>query len=279
MGWFDGKVALVTGASKETGIGHAVAMRFAEEGANVIVADLCRPLSSEFPGYVRTGSNEELVALADKIEGKGVRSLAVPLDVTDPAMVTQLARRVEEEFGSLDVLVNNAGGSPGPQAIEALEERAWLTTMDINLNGPYRVTKAMIPLLVKGGPGGSIINTSSRAGKVASAFMAAYCSAKAGLIMLTKVTALELSGKGIRANCICPGQVQTDLGEWGWKMKAFAKGQTMDQFHEDLGKELPLGRPATPQECANVVAWLASDQASYITGQAINVTGGQLMEL
>jgi len=278
MAQFDGKFALVTGASKPTGIGYAIAMRLAKAGASVAVADLCEPLEG-FPGYVRTGSNEELNALADQIKALGVRSLAIPLDVTDPASVQAMAARVEDEFGSLDILCNNAGGSPGPQAIRAIEENAWSATIDINLNGVFRVSKAMVPLLLKGEPGGAIVITSSRAAKVPSAFLGAYCSAKAAVNMLTKVLALELSGEGVRVNCICPGQVQTDLGEWGWKLKAMARGQTIEDFMEDMKTEIPLGRPATPDECAKVVEWLASDGAGYITGQAINVTGGQLMEL
>ncbi len=278
MGCLENKVALVTGASKPTGIGYAVANRLAAEGAHVVVADLCEQME-EFPGYCRTGSNQELEDLADKVREHGVRSVAVPLDVTDPEAVAAMARRVEEEFGSLDVLVNNAGGSPGPNAIENLDESAWLKVMDINLNGTFRVSKAMIPFLKEGNPGGAIINTASRAGKVASAFMGSYCTSKAGVIMITKVMAMELAKAGIRVNCICPGQVRTDLGEWGWKMRAFASGKSQEEFEEEFFKTIPLGRPATPNDCANVIAWLASEESAYLTGQAINVTGGQLMEI
>ncbi|HUT52271.1 MAG TPA: SDR family NAD(P)-dependent oxidoreductase [bacterium] len=279
MGALQGKTALVTGASKATGIGYAIATRLARDGANVVVADLCADLSAEFPGYVRTGTSEELEKLAAVIREHGVRALAVPLDVTDTASVSAVAAAVEKEFGSLNILCNNAGGSPGPQSVQNVEERAWLKTIDINLNGTFRVSKAMIPLLIKGGPGGSIVNTSSRAGKVAGPFMASYCSAKAGVIMLTKVLAKELAGNCIRVNCICPGQIQTDLGQWGWDLRAFSKGMNRERYSEEMKKEIPLGRAGTPEDCANVVAWLVSDQAAYITGQAINVTGGQLMEL
>lgn len=279
MGDLEGKIALVTGASKPTGIGYAIAERLAKEGAHVIVADLCVQLSDEFPGYCRTGTSEELEALAEHIRSFGVRSLAVPVDVTDTGSVSEVKKTVEKEFKSLDILCNNAGGSPGPQAIQALEENAWLKTLDINLNGVFRMSKAMIPLLCEGNPGGSIINTASRAGKVPSAFLGSYCTAKAGVIMLTKVLALELANKGIRVNCICPGQIQTDLGSWGWNLKAFAKGLKPDAFQEEMKKEIPVGRVGTPKDCADAVHWLVSDQASFITGQAINVTGGQLMEL
>ena len=278
MGWFEGRIALVTGASKENGIGHAIAMKLAREGANVVVADLAEEMEG-FPGYPRAGSNEELEKLAEKIKALGVRSMAAPLDLTRPESVKALAGRVEKEFGSLDILCNNAGGSPGPNAVAAMEEKNWLNIIDINLNGTFRMCQAMIPLLEKGRPGGAIVNTSSRAGKVPGAFMAAYCSAKAAVIMLTKVLALELAGKGIRVNCICPGQIQTDLGEWGWKMRAFATGKTFEQWTAEYFSAIPLHRAGTPEDCANVIAWLASDQASYLTGQAVNVTGGQLMEL
>jgi NAD(P)-dependent dehydrogenase (short-subunit alcohol dehydrogenase family) len=278
MGRFEGKYALITGASKPTGIGHAIAIKLADEGASVAVADLCDQLEG-YPGYPRMGSNQELTALAEKIAALGVRSLALPLDVTSTASVAAMAARVEKEWGKLDILVNNAGGSPGPNAVKAMAEEAWLKTLDINLNGTFRVCQAMIPLLVKAGPGAAIVNLSSRAGKNPAAFMSGYCTAKAGVIMLTKVLALELAGEGIRVNCICPGQIQTELGEWGWRMRAFGKGQTMEAYLGEIKKEIPLARVGTPADCANVVAWLASAEASYITGQAINVTGGQLVVL
>lgn len=274
-----GKVALVTGASKPNGIGAAIALRLAREGADVVVADLCEQLSAEYPGYCRTGSNDDLMALAEKIAALGVHAVAAPIDVTDAKMVQAVAERVEKEFGRLNILCNNAGGAPGPQTIANMEEKAWQKTMEINLTGTWRVTKHLTPLLIKGGRGGAVVNTASRAGKVPSAFMSGYCTAKAGLIMLTKVTALEMAPHGIRVNCICPGQVETDLGAWGWGMRAFSKGLNMEQYRELMAKEIPLGRPASPDECANVVFWLVSEEASFITGQAINVTGGQLMEL
>jgi NAD(P)-dependent dehydrogenase (short-subunit alcohol dehydrogenase family) len=278
MGRFEGKLALVTGASKPTGIGCAIALKLASEGASVAVTDLCEQLEG-YPGYPRMGSNDELTALADKIAGLGVKSLAIPLDVTSPASVAAMADRVAAEWGRLDVLVNNAGGSPGPGPVAAMAEEAWLKTLDINLNGTFRVCRALIPLLAKSGPGGAIVNLSSRAGKNPAAFMSAYCTAKAGVIMLTKVLALELAGQGTRVNCICPGQIQTELGEWGWRMRAFSKGQTLETYLGEIKKEIPLGRVGTPEDCANVVAWLASAEADYLTGQAVNVTGGQLMVL
>ncbi len=278
MGKLEGKVALVTGASKPTGIGAAIALKLAKEGANVVVSDRGRDLE-DFPGYCRIGNTDEMNALVEQIEKTGVKALAHPVDVTRPDQIAELAKAVDEKFGGLDVLCNNAGASPGPNSIENLDEKAWMTTMDINLHGTFRVTRALLPLMKRKAPGGSIINTASRAGKVPRAFMASYCVAKAGVIMLTKVMAMELAKMGIRANCICPGQIDTELGRWGWKLQAFADGRTFEQGVENLVRTIPLGRVGTAEEVADLVAFLASDESSYITGQAINITGGQLMEL
>ena len=158
----------------------------------------------------------------------------------------------------------------------AQPESAWLKTIDINLNGVFRVCRAIAPLMTSGG---SVITVSSRAGKVPSAFMAAYCCAKAASIMLTKVMALEFSNQGIRVNCVCPGQIDTELGRWGWTLKAGGMGKSLDEYMVFLAESLPMKRLGTPKDIADVVSYLASDEASYLTGQAINITGGQLMEL
>jgi NAD(P)-dependent dehydrogenase (short-subunit alcohol dehydrogenase family) len=278
MGRLEGRVALVTGASKPTGIGAAIALRFAREGADVVIADRGRDLE-DFPGYCRIGNTDEMNELAEELKKAGVKALAHPVDVTDPEQIAELSGAVERNFGRLNILVNNAGASPGPNAIEALDEKAWMTTLDINLHGTFRVTRALLPLLKEGGQGGSIINTASRAGKVPRAYMASYCVAKAGVIMLTRVMAIEFAKLGIRCNCICPGQIDTELGRWGWRLQAFADGRTLEQGMDNLKKGIPAGRVGTPEEVADLVAFLASDESSYITGQAINITGGQLMEL
>lgn len=266
---------VITGASKLSGIGAAVALKFAQEGADVVIADLVKDMK-EYQGYVKVGSQDDMQVLKSRIEEFGVRAAAVPLDVTDTASVKALGDTVEKEFGAVDFLVNNAGGSPGVSTILQQEESAWLKTLDINLNGVFRVSRAIVPLMRKGG---AVVNVSSRAGKVPSAFMAAYCSAKAGVIMLTKVMALEFSNMSIRVNCVCPGQIDTELGRWGWALKAGGLGKSLEEYMQELAQSIPLKRLGTPHDVANVIAYLCSEEASYITGQAINVTGGQLMEL
>jgi NAD(P)-dependent dehydrogenase (short-subunit alcohol dehydrogenase family) len=152
-----------------------------------------------------------------------------------------------------------------------------MKTIEVNLHGVFRVSRAVIPMML--GSGGSIINTASRAGKKPPLFNGAYAVAKAGVIMLTKVMAAELAGAGIRINAICPGQIMTDLERWRFGLEAKVYGTSVEEREREMCTTIPLGRIGEPREVANLVAWLASGESSYVTGQAINITGGQLMEL
>lgn len=270
------KTALITGSGKPTGIGFAIAQKLASCGAHVIVADL--GMGPGAPRGVRTGTRQEMDEIArDLAERFGVRTLAVEVDVTSGASVGRMAERVREAFDRLDVLCNNAGASFGvPSAVHTYDEEAWMKTIDVNLHSVFRVTRAVLPLME--GRNGSIINTASRAGKVPPLFNGAYAVAKAGVIMLTKVMARELAGAGLRVNAICPGQIMTDLEKWRFGLEAEFLGTTPEEQEREMCKTIPLGRIGTTEEVANLVAFLASEASSYLTGQAINVTGGQLME-
>jgi NAD(P)-dependent dehydrogenase (short-subunit alcohol dehydrogenase family) len=272
-----GKTALVTGSGKKTGIGFAIAEKLAACGVNVIVADLGRP--QEDPGAVRTGTAAEMAAIARELRASfGVDTLAVELDVTRPESVSAMVARVRERFAGVQILCNNAGASFGvPSAVHTYDEQGWLRTVDVNLHGVFRVSRAVVPLML--GTGGSIINTASRAGKCPPLFNGAYAVAKAGVIMLTKVMAKELAGAGIRVNAVCPGQIGTDLEQWRFELEARVLNTTVAEREREMCATIPLGRIGSPDEVANLVAFLASSQSSYMTGQAINVTGGQLMEL
>ena len=164
-----------------------------------------------------------------------------------------------------------------PNAVHTYDEDAWMKTIDVNLHGVFRVSKAIVPLMTAGG--GCIINVASRAAKVPPLFNGAYAVAKAGVVMLTKVMAKELAGAGIRVNAICPGVIQTDFTDWRFKLEADILNATVEARQAEMLKSIPMGRLGTTAEVANLVAFLASDQSSYITGQAINITGGQLMEI
>jgi NAD(P)-dependent dehydrogenase (short-subunit alcohol dehydrogenase family) len=271
------KTALITGSGKRTGIGFAIAQKLAACGANVIVTDLGLGSGGD-PGGVRTGTRQEMDEIAADLAARfGVRTLAVEVDVASGASVGRMAERVREAFDHLDVLCNNAGASFGvPSAVHTYDEEAWMKTIDVNLHSVFRVTRAVLPLME--GRKGSIINTASRAGKVPPLFNGAYAVAKAGVIMLTKVMARELAGAGLRVNAICPGQIMTDLEKWRFGLEAQFLGTTPEEQEREMCKTIPLGRIGTTEEVANLVAFLASEASSYMTGQAINVTGGQLME-
>lgn len=273
-----GKVALVTGAGKRTGIGFAVARKLASCGVHVVLADLGR---ISFPGSpVRTASLDEMQELAaDLATIFGVDVFPAEVDVTDVASVQSMAEAVGARFGRLDILCNNAGASFGvPSPVHTYEPSAWYRTIDVNLHGVFRVSRAVLPFML-GRSGATIVNVASRAGKVPPLFNGAYAVAKAGVIMLTKVMAKELAGQGIRVNAVCPGQIGTDLEQWRFELEAQFLGTTVDERKREMVATIPIGRIGDPREVANVVAFLASAESSYLTGQAINVTGGQLMEL
>ena len=272
-----GKTALVTGAGKRSGIGYAIARKLAGCKANVVVADLGMNTGPE--SDVKTGTQDEMLDIADELKNEfNVETLAVNLDVTDSDSVSKMVDAIKEKFDNIHILCNNAGASFGvPSATHTYEENAWMRTIDVNLHGVFRVTKEVVPMMT--GVSGSIINTASRAGKVPALFNGAYAAAKAGVIMMTKVMANELAGMNIRVNAICPGQIMTDLEKWRFGLEAQFFGTTPEEQEEAMCKTIPLGRIGTTEEVGNLVAFLASDASSYCTGQAINITGGQLMEL
>jgi len=200
------------------------------------------------------------------------------MDVTKAETISAMAEKVKEVFSHLDILVNNAGATFGvPSAFHTYDEDLWMKTIDINLHSVFRVTRALLPLM--NGREASIVNTSSRAGKVPPLANGAYAVAKAGVNMLTKVMAKELAPMGIRVNAICPGQIKTDLEKWRFGLEAKIFGCTPEDREKDMCKTIPLGRIGNIDEVGNLVAFLASPLSSYITGQTINITGGQLMEL
>jgi NAD(P)-dependent dehydrogenase (short-subunit alcohol dehydrogenase family) len=270
-----GKVAIVTGAGRKLGIGRGIALRLASDGADVAVADICREFE-EFPGY-GLGMWEGLKETADEISALGVRGLPVRVDVTDAAQVEEMVRQTVEALGRLDILVNNAGGAPGPAPVIVLEEAAWNKTMAINATGTFLCSRAAARQMMAQGQGGKIINISSIAGKKASPFLAAYCAAKAAIIGLTRTMALEVAAANIQVNAVCPGQVDTDLQRWGWTLAAGMRGTTYEDIISRTVAEIPIGRLETPGDVANVVAFLASSQSDYMTGQALNIDGGEVM--
>ena len=281
----EGKIALVTGAGKRTGIGYAIVRTLAASGAQVIIADLGRFSPAEDGGAdsktgpIKTGSAAEMEQIAAEVADEfSVSTMAVSVDVTDNGVVSEMIEAVKGRFDCIDILCNNAGASFGvPNAVHTYEESAWMKTIDVNLHSVFRISRAVLPLMM--GRKGSIINTASRAGKVPPLFNGAYAVAKAGVIMLTKVMAKELAGAGIRVNAVCPGQIMTDLEKWRFQLEAKVFDTTVEAREAEMCKTIPLGRIGEPKEVAQLIAFLASEASAYCTGQAMNVTGGQLMEV
>ena len=269
-----GKVAIVTGAGRKLGIGRGIALRLASDGADVAVADICREFE-EFPGY-GLGMWEGLKETADEISALGVRGLPVRVDVTEAAQVDEMVRRTVEVLGRLDIIVNNAGGVVGPAPVIAMEEAAWNKTMAINATGAFLCSRAAARQMMAQRQGGKIINISSIASKHGAPFLAAYCAAKSAIVGLTRVMAMELGAVNIQVNAVCPGEVDTDLQRWGWQLEAGMRGTSYEEVVKVAVSRIPVGRLEVPEDVANLVAFLASRDSDYITGQAINVCGGMV---
>lgn len=242
------KVALVTGGS--SGIGQATAMAFARKGAKVVVADV---------------QADDGKATAQQIQRDGGEALFVQTDVSQPAQVELLIETIVESYGRLDFACNNAGieGEAAPTA-DCTEEN-WDRVLSINLKGVWLCLKHEIRQMLKQG-GGAIVNMSSVAGLVGSENVPAYAASKHGIVGLTRTAALEYADDGIRVNAICPGVIHTAM------IERFTGGDK--EVQEGLAEDQPLGRMGKPQEIADVVTWLCSDSASFITGHAMAVDGG-----
>lgn len=268
----EGKVAVVTGCARERGIGRAIAMRLAKEGANVVAADYCRAMA-EYPD-AKFGQMEELEGLAADIRKLGRRSIAVKVDVTDEAEVAAMGEAAMKEFGRVDILCNNAGGGVGGGPVIQQTLDSWNRTVAINLTGTFLCAKHVAPKIIAGGRGGRIINTASIAGKRGGPMMAAYSSAKHGVIGLTRSLALELGVFNITVNAVCPGFVETQLFEGLINMVGTTRNMNREQVLKTFVQQVPMGRMENGDDVANVVAFLASDDGGYMTGQALNICGG-----
>jgi len=244
---FTEKVVLVTGAG--SGIGRAVAIAFAKEGANIVVNDV---------------NYEAASSVAREIEDMGRRSLAVKCNVSKSHEVSQMFDQIIKEFGTLHILINNAGVGGPKVLLEEMLEEEFDRTMNNNLKGVFLCSQAAIPLMKKN-KYGKIVNVASTAGKrISSAAGGDYATSKAAILSLTRTFAYELAPYGINVNAICPGRTLTPL-----------LSDTPEQ-RERL-KKIPLGRYATPEDQANAMILLCSDRASYIVGQHVDVDGGVLL--
>lgn len=268
-----GKVAFVTGAGRQNGIGAAIGRRLAQAGAQVAVSDLCAA-----PTDLPHGGNaawEELTAVAEDIAAQGVTGLPIQADVTDLAQMEAAVAQIRETFGRLDILVNNAGVIIGPAPVLHMAEAAWRQTLAVNATGVFLSCKAALPLMLAGERGGRIINISSIAAVRPRPFMSAYAGSKAAVIALTQALAQEVGEFGITVNAILPGDIDTAMKQWGMNLESMLTGQTPDDVTAALVARIPAGRLGVPDDVAQLAVFLTSAEAAFITGQAFNLTGGR----
>ncbi len=244
----ENKTVFVTGASR--GIGKEVALKFAENGYNVVI------------NYVSSKTNVE--ELKEEFENKGVKALIMQADVTDKDAIETLVKKAIEEFGSIDVLVNNAGITKD-NLLMRMSDEEFDKVIEVNLKGTYVVTKAVTKYMMKKRKG-SIINLSSVVGVAGNAGQCNYSASKAGIIGFTKSVAKELASRNIRSNAVAPGFIETDM-----------TAVLSDEIKENIHNQIPLKRMGSAREVANLIYFLGSDESSYITGQVINVDGGMVM--
>ena len=243
-----GRVALVTGSGR--GIGRAIALRLAQEGATLVVNDL------EVAGGGR--------AVAEEIQAAGGQALAIAADISHPSSVQELMETAATALGGIDIIVNNAGITRDA-LIMRMSEEDWDRVLTINLKGAFLCTKAALRHMVRR-RWGRIINIASVVGLLGNAGQANYASAKAGLIALTKATAREVASRGITANAIAPGFIDTDMTR-----------NLSPELKEEILRQIPLGIFGQPEDVAHAAAFLASEAARYITGHVLHVNGGMAM--
>lgn len=271
-----GKVAVVTGAARKRGLGRAIALRLAEDGADLVVTG--RPQST-LTAVEQQDGWAGLSSLKAEIEALGRRALALEVDVTKLSDVTAMANMIKENFGRADILVNNAGhpSGAGSARILDMDDALWFDTVDVNLNGVYLVTKAIGNLMRSAGNGGAIINISSLAGRRGLPDYGAYCATKFAVVGFTQQLAVELAPNNIRVNCIAPGSHATDMMDSTLQRTSQQYNMGVDDALNAIKHVVPMGRQGLATELAAAVAFLAGADASYITGQTLNVDGGAQM--
>ncbi len=261
-----GKVVVVTGAGRMRSIGRPIAVLLARAGANVVLTGTGRT-PDRYPDDEKAAGWRDIESVADEVRAEGAKCLALVSDIRSEDANRELVERTVAEFGRLDVVVNNAGAARGDDRVPTVDltYETWKKVLVTNLDGTFLLSREVARHLLKQGDGGSIVNISSIASKLAGPNTAAYSSSKAGINALSRSMALELAPKGIRVNAVCPGIIDT------YRMDDIGRGPA---WQEMVRTRIPLQYAGDGTECAEMVLFLVTDRGKWITGQAINVDGG-----
>lgn len=265
MGKFSGKTIVVTGSGKKKGLGQGILQAFADEGANCVVSDLA--------------IDEEAEAVGQELRARGAKVATIQCDVSDASQCRALVARAIEYFGGVDIFVNNAGiGFKMKPLLEVDTADEWDQVLAVNLSGAFYCTQSAARAMVEQGKGGRIINIASQAAKTGFPHLPAYVSSKHGMVGLTRASAVELGPHGITVNAVCPNHVTTGLGaQQNAYFSRLLGFDTVEAYLDNMARKNPMGRPGLPSDTAAACLWLASDDAFYVTGEALNVSGGEEM--
>ena len=281
MSGLEGKVGLITGAGGMRGIGRATALKLAELGVDLAITDVHRE-ADDLPPAENRMEWKSVDSVAEEIRRLGRECLPLYADLTDSAQIQDVVRQTLDHFGHLDIMVNNARAIIGKDRVPVteLDEGIWRHILDINTTATFLFTKLAGREMVRQGKGGRIINMASNAAKQASPLGSAYSASKFAVLGLTQASALDLAPYNITVNAVCPGPTNTDRTDYAERARAEAEGISVEELRARVvagtGQRVPLGRMGEPEDVANLVAFLVSDEASFITGQAYNVNGGIL---
>lgn len=275
MGRFSGKTAVITGSGRRKGLGEAIALRLAREGAAIVISDIGRPADPATPAE-HIGATDEMEAIAADIRALGASASVKICDVRDLDQMRGLAQHAVAAHGGLDIWVNNAGIGYIMKPLMDVTAEDWRAVIDVNLTGCFFGIKAAAEQMITAGRGGRIINVASQAAKSGFPHAQAYTSSKHGLVGLARSAAIELGSHKITVNNVCPNHVTTGLG--AWQNEYFSKvvgAASVEAYLEAMAARIPMGRPGLPEDTANAVAFLCSDEAQYITAESMNVSGGE----
>ena len=267
----EGKVAVCTGSGRPGGLGEAILSRLGNEGYRLVVTDV------DGSGSRHLAKPDDMEAVAESLRSQSAEVLSHACDVRSPESVKQLFDVVMAHYGRVDVLINNAGIGFVMKDTREVSPDEWNLVIDVTLSGVFHCTQVAAAHMEAAGRGGRIINIASQAAKTGFPHMAPYCAAKHGVIGLTRTAAIDYGAAGITVNAVCPNHVTTGLGSAQNAYFSAFKGMTESAYLEEMAARIPLQRIGQAADTAAMCAFLASDEASFITGEAINVSGGEEM--